>query len=100
MPWYELAAYLNKLALHRLDDRLLGDSFPGPRDPREHIRPLREDFAITGQVWTEHYLPEDWFQKAVVDDEDRDLELPSMTETRRERVLWLAVRIANVRPGG
>jgi hypothetical protein len=98
VPWNELAAYLNKLALHRLDDRLLGESFPGPRDPREHIRPLREDFAITGQVWTEHYLPEDWFRKAVVDDEDRDLELPSMSETRRERVLWLAVRIAKVRP--
>lgn len=98
IPWDGIAAYLNTLATpDRLDARILNEGFPQPKNPKERARPLREDFAITGQIWTEGYFPEDWFTKAMVDDEERDLELPSMVEPRVERVLWLGVHIAKVR---
>ncbi len=97
VPWTELASYLNAIARpHHFDERLRGEAFPTPKDPKEQRRPLREDYAIVGQIWAEHYFPADWFTQAHVDDEERELELPSMAEPRQERVLWLAVRIASV----
>ncbi|KAI9885192.1 MAG: replication factor C subunit 4 [Watsoniomyces obsoletus] len=96
VPWTELANYLNAIARpHHFDERLRGEAFPTPKDEKEQRRPLREDYAIVGQIWTEHYFPADWFTQAHVDDEERELELPSMAEPRQERVLWLAVRIAS-----
>ncbi|KAI9793696.1 MAG: hypothetical protein M1816_007591 [Peltula sp. TS41687] len=95
IPWDGIATYLNTLATpDRLDARILHDTFPQPKNPKEKARPLREDFAIAGQIWSEGYFPDDWFTKAMVDDEERDLELPSMVDPRVERVLWLGVRVA------
>ena len=95
VPWEELANYLNAIARpkHFRSGRLLKESFP--KNPDE--RPLREDYAIVGQIWTERYFPDGWFPQTVVDDEARELELPSMAEPRLERVLWLSVRLASVR---
>lgn len=98
VPWYGIATYLNTLATpNRLHARILADSFPWLKNSKDKARPLREDFAITAQIWSKGYYPVDWFTKAMVDGEERDLELRSMTELRVERVLWLGVRIAEVR---
>ena len=96
VPWEELASYLNAIARPKhFQGRLLEPSFP--KNPDEPVRPLREDYAIVGQIWTERYFPDGWFTRTVVDDEARELELPSMAEPRLERVLWLSVRLASVR---
>ena len=97
VPWDGIVAYLNALATpDRFDARILDERFPLPKDPQEKPRPLREDFAVNGQIWTEDYFPANWFIEAMVDDEERNLELPSMVEPRVERVLWLSVRVATV----
>ena len=97
VPWNRLVTYLNIIGrAERYDDRLLGPDFPPPKEAKERIRPLREDYCIAGQIWSERYFPEYWFEQAAVDDEERELELASMAEPRLERVLWLGVRIASV----
>ena len=58
--------------------------------------PLPEDFMIRGLVWTSDYFPETWFSNAMVDDEERSLELASMAADRRERILWLAFQLSKV----
>ena len=99
VPWNRLVAYLNVIGrAERYDDRLLRPEFPPPKEAKERIRPLREDYCIAGQIWSERYFPEYWFKQAAVDDEERELELASMAEPRLERVLWLGVRIASVCP--
>ncbi|KAL2260023.1 hypothetical protein VTK26DRAFT_6108 [Humicola hyalothermophila] len=63
-------------------------------------RPLPDDFAIRGFSWVDKYLPDGWFATDErIDDDDKYLELASMTEERRERVVWLGCRIAE-REGG
>jgi hypothetical protein len=59
-------------------------------------RPLPEDFAIRGQIWSQDYFPDGWFENAMVDDEERSLSSVNGC-TRAERILWLGVRIASVR---
>jgi hypothetical protein len=57
-------------------------------------RPLPEDFLIRGQLWSESYFPLTWFSETSVDDEERSLELPSMSASRTERMRWLGHSIA------
>lgn len=97
IPWDAIANYLNNLATPGLiSSRILNGQFPQPENPEEKPRPLKEDFSICGQVWSQDYFPDCWFSSAMIDDEERSLELPSMAEPRRERVLWLGARIASV----
>ncbi|KAK8039654.1 hypothetical protein PG993_008065 [Apiospora rasikravindrae] len=53
-----------------------------------------EDFALRGLLWADKYFPSDWFSNDKIDDEEKYLEVASMTDERKERVLWLAVSIA------
>ena len=77
-----------------ITSKILGHNFP---QPLQSIgRPLFEDFLLRGQLWSELYFPSAWFTDAQVDDEERSLELPSMTAERTERILWLAMRIVEV----
>ncbi|KAK4102908.1 hypothetical protein N658DRAFT_485116 [Parathielavia hyrcaniae] len=63
-------------------------------------RPLPDDFAMRGFPWVEKYLPDGWFvMDEKIDDDEKYFELASMTEERRERVVWLGCRIAE-REGG
>jgi Est1 DNA/RNA binding domain len=67
-------------------------------------RQLPEDFLIRGLAWSPYYYPSNFFTEKVsdfstekvVDEEDRQLELPSHTTPRAQRCLWLGVRIATV----
>jgi hypothetical protein len=96
IPWTEMAAYLN--ALPKLDDwRTIAASpeFPVPDLPLIG-RPLPEDYAMRGQVWSQNYFPPRWFEACDVDEDERSQELDSMAMPRIERVFWLAVRIARV----
>ena len=95
VPWHELASFLSSLAKSNdIDPRNEDPHFPQPE--KGVGRPLPEDFAINGQIWSQGYHPSGWFENAMVDDEERSLELPSMAAPRIERIFWLGIRIASV----
>ncbi|KAJ9155637.1 hypothetical protein NKR23_g1920 [Pleurostoma richardsiae] len=52
-------------------------------------RPLPEDWALRGLLWTEQLFPADYFDE-VVDEEEKAFEIPSFTEFRKRRILYLA----------
>jgi hypothetical protein len=63
-------------------------------------RPLPDDFAMRGFPWVWTYFPDGWFvTEDRIDDDEKYFELQSMSEERRERVVWLGYRIAE-REGG
>ena len=116
-PWQLLAENLNTLLnapslTPAMLDRIEGDAFPevvrdlsgGNKGPDAEMattdvpkrKPLPEDFAMRGLLWTEKYLPDGYFQQERIDDEEKYFEVPSMAEQRRERVLFLGCRIAEV----
>lgn len=94
IPWSLIVAYLNHFAnASTITSQVTREDFPKP--PNDAIgRPLPEDFVLRGQIFTEGYFPETWFSDADIDDEERVLELPSMTAPRLERMLWNAHSIA------
>ncbi len=95
VPWTEIGSFLNTLAKsHKIGPRSEEPHFPQPE--KGVGRPLPEDFAINGQIWSQGYHPSGWFENAMVDDEERSLELPSMAAPRVERIFWLGIRIASV----
>jgi len=95
VPWGEICSFLNSLAKpDALTTRVWATDFPRPENA--FGRPLPEDFALRGQLYTQGFFPETWFSDAMVDDEERSLELPSMAAPRVERILWLGARIASV----
>ena len=96
VPWTEICAFLNTLAKPNiLPSRVQSTMFPKPDEGVG--RPLPEDFIIRGQMYSQDYYPETWFTDAMIDDEERVLELPSMAESRAERILWLGFRLVSVR---
>jgi len=93
-PWQLLTDMLNTLlatypTLHRIEDT----KFPLP--VKDDVRPLPEDFALRGLLWADGYYPESWFSNEKIDDEEKYLEVASMTDERKERILWLACRLAS-----
>lgn len=92
IPWSGICSFLNNLAKpEAMTPRIRANDFPQPDG-----RPLPEDFQIRGQLYSQLYFRDKWFDNAMVDDEERTLELPSMTALRVERILWLGMRIATV----
>ena len=94
VPWREICSYLNDSANRTATTSMLWkEGFPKPSDDG---RPLPEDFMLRGQVYSQGYFPEHWFAEAEADEQERLVERPSMTVSRRERILWLGTRIAAV----
>ena len=88
VPWSMIVTYLNHHAsLSPVTAQITSEEFPKPADGVIG-RPLPEDFLLRGQVFAEDYFPSTWFSDADIDDEERVLELPSMTAPRIERILW------------
>lgn len=93
-PWEKLSVMLNTLlSFSRTTDRISGDEFPQPE--KDDARPFPEDFAMRGLLWAEDYFPADWFTREKIDEEEKYHERASMTAQRKERILWLACRIAS-----
>ncbi|KAL3418918.1 telomerase-binding protein EST1A protein [Phlyctema vagabunda] len=91
-PWALLKTMLNTLlASFEVPTRIKGDAFPLPE--KDEVRPFPEDFAIRGLLWTDNYFPADWFNSKI-DEEEKYHERPSMTAQRKERILWLAYKLA------
>jgi hypothetical protein len=94
-PWRLVSLLLNSLLLSYRDyDRIQNREFPKPS--KELPRPLPEDFAMKGLLWAEKYFPIDWFANEKIDDDEKYFEVPSMTDERKERILWLGCRIADM----
>lgn len=97
-PWKLTALMLNTLiGSCRSHARIEDEQFP--KTESAATRPLPDDYAQRGFPWVDRYFPDGWFTRADVDDDDKYFEIPSMTEERKERVLWLGCRIAAARDG-
>jgi hypothetical protein len=97
-PWELLSIMLNTLlATYGKSSRIENNSFPLLE--KENVRPFPEDFAMRGLLWADDYFPETWFRNDKTDEEEKYHELASMTAQRRERILWLACRIASTECG-
>lgn len=100
IPWYAICLFLNAVAgKFHSTSRIFAEDFPQPSEEngnKEKPRPLPEDFALRGQMYSQWYFPSTWFMNTMVDDDERTLELPSMVQSRTERILWLGHRIASV----
>lgn len=96
IPWVSVCLFLNTLAVDPrvMTSRVWHDEFPRP--VREKGRPLPEDFIMRGQLYTQWYFVANWFTACMADDDERSHDLPSMAQPRKERLLWLGLRIASV----
>jgi len=96
-PWRSLIEMLNELRVgydddgDGDDDKIVSKAFPVP--DKGVGRPLPEDYNLRGFDWATRYFPARWFEDGQIDNEERIQELPSMTNIRRERILWLAMRV-------
>ncbi|KAH7418735.1 hypothetical protein BKA64DRAFT_590854, partial [Cadophora sp. MPI-SDFR-AT-0126] len=95
-PWQSMTVMLNTLlALYSTQARIESTDFPLPIKD-DDIRPVPEDFAMRGLLWADGYYPKEWFASDKIDDAEKYLEKASMTDDRKERILWLACRIASL----
>ncbi|KAI1086021.1 hypothetical protein F5B19DRAFT_502258 [Rostrohypoxylon terebratum] len=88
-PWKLLSNQLNSLlSSYQSYDRIHNEEFPR-QDGKSILCPLPEDFAMRGLIWTEGYFPCGWFSQ--------DMNFRASAELdRKERVLWIACRIAKL----
>ena len=96
IPWNEICSFLNSLSTpsRAADPSFRSSEFPEPEEGPG--RPLPEDFVMRGQLYSQGYHPETWFTDAMIDDDERSLDLPSMAEPRADRLFWLGHNIASV----
>ncbi|KAI1379107.1 hypothetical protein F4677DRAFT_442836 [Hypoxylon crocopeplum] len=96
-PWKLVSVQLNSLLLsYREHHRIQDEQFPR-QDKERAPRPLPEDFAMKGLVWVDKYFPNDWFSNDKIDDDEKYFEVASMTDDRKERILWIGCQIARSR---
>ncbi|KAK0105867.1 hypothetical protein ONS95_004380 [Cadophora gregata] len=94
-PKQLLSIMLNTLlSSYKTHSVIEGDKFPLPE--KEDVRPFPEDIAMRGMLWVEDYYPNDWFMNEKVGEEEKHQEMASMTDDRKERILWLACRLATL----
>ena len=93
VPWQKLTTFLNTLVRSETDlQPVESDDFPIVEE-KKHIP---EDFLIRGQLWSQRYYPDKFFEEAPTEDDGRSIEYPSLSITRTYRCLWLGVRLAKV----
>jgi hypothetical protein len=95
IPWLPITRFLNSLLQPETNFAKIEDeAFPNFEDGT--IQQLSEDFLIRGQLWSQLYYPENFFQDAPSEDNRPSIEEPTTIIPRRHRCLWLGVRIATV----
>lgn len=88
IPWANIARFLNTLI--DSDIPIEDDGFPSDDGV---TRQLPEDFLIRGQLWSQLYFPDEFFDGAP---EGIDIEQPFAVISRKQRCLWIGVQIARV----
>ncbi|KAI8663476.1 EST1-DNA-bind domain-containing protein [Fusarium keratoplasticum] len=91
-PWKLTALMLNSLLVSCEAGYEVHSDFRRPE--RELPRPLPEDFAMRGLIYSEDYFPSDWFKNNKIDEDEKYFELGSMVEERKDRILTLGCKIA------
>ncbi len=97
-PWKALTVMLNTLLAPYQQSLARIESSEFPLPVKDDVRPFTEDFAMRGLLFADGYYPEKWFLNDKIDDEEKYLEVASMTDDRKERILWLACRLAELGP--
>ncbi|CEI40966.1 unnamed protein product [Fusarium venenatum] len=92
-PWKLTCFMLNSLLTSSEPGYEVKDRFQVWEED-QHPRPLPEDFAMRGLLYSEDYFPNGWFQSDKVDEDEKYFELASMSEQRKDRILSLGCRIA------
>jgi hypothetical protein len=93
-PWKLTALMLNSLLVSCEAGYEVHSDFRRPE--RELPRPLPEDFAMRGLIYSEDYFPSDWFKNDKIDEDEKYFELGSMVEERKDRILTLGCKIATL----
>lgn len=92
-PWKLTAIMLNYLIRRcKFELHIEGDDFPASGNDKP--RPVPEDYAMRGLIYTEDYYTDEFFN-TTTDEDEKFFELPSMIDERRQRILWLGRRIAD-----
>lgn len=95
-PWKLIATMLNYLKQScKFEPRMDSAVFPGAEN-QDHYRPLPEDYAMRGLIYTEEYFPLNWFSGEVVEEDEKYFEQASMVDARKERILWIGRQISSV----
>jgi hypothetical protein len=95
VPWGNITIFLNTLGRSGVvEAHFKGIDFPQQLSGTG--RQLPEDFVMRGLVLGQHYFSAEFFSGSVVDEDERNLELPSYAAPRAERCLWLRVKLALV----
>jgi hypothetical protein len=92
-PWKLTALMLNSW-LGSCESGYKVQSYITLLDKDQSPRPLPEDFAMRGLLYSEDYLPNEWFRNDKIDEDEKYFELESMAEERRHRILSLGYSIA------
>ncbi|KAL7925808.1 hypothetical protein ACQKWADRAFT_201439 [Trichoderma austrokoningii] len=95
-PWRLIATMLNYLKQScKFEPRMDSDVFPGAEN-QDHYRPLPEDYAMRGLIYTEEYFPLKWFAGEAVEEDEKYFEQASMVDSRKERILWIGKQISSL----
>lgn len=95
IPWIAITRFLNTLLQPKTNfSKIEDEAFPYFEGTK--IQQLSEDFLIRGQLWSQFYYPDNFFQDAPSEDNRPVIEEPTTMIPRRHRCLWLGVRIATV----
>ncbi|RFU79836.1 telomerase-binding est1a [Trichoderma arundinaceum] len=95
-PWKLMATMLNYLKQScKFEPSMDSEAFPGA-EKQDHYRPLPEDYAMRGLIYTEEYFPLKWFSGEAVEEDEKYFEQASMVDARKERILWIGRRIASL----
>jgi len=92
--WKLLTQHLNFLIADYRDYKRI-ESLEFPEPTRGEPRPLPEDWFLRGFLFAEKAYPDAHFQSDKVDLEEKLMEVASMMNERKERVLWLGYCLAN-----
>lgn len=95
-PWKLIATMLNYLKQScKFEPRMDSEVFPGAEN-QDHYRPLPEDYAMRGLIYTEEYFPLKWFAGEAVEEDEKYFEQASMVDSRKERILWIGKQISSL----
>lgn len=107
VPWQKIVQFLNKLEEQNPQmNKSIFEQAPFPSHENlsglvpiqsNMVEHLPEDFMLRGNVWSQLYYPENFFQNALQEDERPAIENAESRLSRVLRCLWLGCRIATVR---
>ena len=92
VPWARMAIFLNTtVTQYTISLDSTGNAFP--HSPKVD-RPLPEDFVRKGLLYGWNYVTTEYLDEAGIDQDEQEIEAPSMATLRKQRMLYLGRKIA------